>query len=77
MYPGVKSGQCIGLTTLSPSCVDCLLLEPLRACSGLYRETFTFICTSSLRIGGCDIRGYHSAVTENSGLPGGNSVPCA
>ena len=40
-FPGVKGGQCIGLTTLSPSCADCLeVWEPehpgtLRACPGL------------------------------------------
>jgi hypothetical protein len=43
-----KDGRCVGLTTLPPSCVDCLeVWEPqppgnLRACSGLKWESFTF-----------------------------------
>jgi len=38
---GCKGGQCVGLTTLPPSCADCLeIWEPqppgtLRACPGL------------------------------------------
>ena len=28
------------------------------------------------RIGGCDTIGYHSGVTVNSGLLGGDSEPC-
>ena len=45
---GGKDGRCVGMTTLPPSCADCLeILEPLspgtpRASPGLYRETFTF-----------------------------------
>jgi hypothetical protein len=43
-----KVGRCVGLTTLPPSFADCLeIWEPrppgiLRACSGLYRDCFTF-----------------------------------
>jgi hypothetical protein len=43
---GGKDGRCVGLTTLPPSCTDCLeILEPqppgtARACSGLERESF-------------------------------------
>ena len=43
-----EGGWCVGLTTLLPSCADCLeMWEPLppgtlRACSGLYRDCFTF-----------------------------------
>jgi len=43
-----KGGQCVGLTTLPPSCADCLeIWEPqppgtLRACPGLQRDCFTF-----------------------------------
>jgi hypothetical protein len=43
-----KGGWCVGLTTLSHSCTDCLeIWEPqpagtLRACPGLYRVCFTF-----------------------------------
>jgi hypothetical protein len=39
--PGGKGGRCVGLTTLPPSCADCLeIWEPqipgtLRACPGL------------------------------------------
>jgi hypothetical protein len=38
---GDKDGRCVGLTTLPPSCADCLQLwepqppETLRACPGL------------------------------------------
>jgi len=44
MSPGGKGGQCVGLTTLPPSCADCLeIWEPqpsgtLRACPGLFRD---------------------------------------
>jgi len=40
-FPGGKGGRCVGLTTLPPSCVDCVeICEPqppgtLRACPGL------------------------------------------
>jgi hypothetical protein len=40
-FLGGKGGQCVGLTTLPPSCADCLeIWEPqpprtLRACSGI------------------------------------------
>ena len=43
-----KDGRCVGLTSLPPSCVECLdIWEPqplgtLRACPGLYRDCFTF-----------------------------------
>jgi len=41
IFPGGEGGRCVGMTTLPPSCTDCLeILEPqtpvnLRACSGL------------------------------------------
>jgi hypothetical protein len=41
IFPGGKGGRCGGLTTLPPSCTDCLKMwEPqipgtLRACQGL------------------------------------------
>jgi hypothetical protein len=41
---GGKGGRCVGVTTLPPSCADCLeIWEPqppgtLRACPGLYRD---------------------------------------
>ena len=41
IFPGGKGGRCIGLTTLPPSCADCLeIWEPqppgtLTACPGL------------------------------------------
>jgi hypothetical protein len=46
IFPGGKGGRCVGLTTLQPSCADCLeIWEPqppgtLRACPGLYRNCF-------------------------------------
>jgi hypothetical protein len=46
--PGGKDSRCAGLTTLPPSCADCLeILEPQpsgssRASRGLYWESFTF-----------------------------------
>jgi hypothetical protein len=46
-----KGGRCVGLTTLPPSCADCLeIWEPqppvtLRACPCLYRDCFTFTIT--------------------------------
>jgi hypothetical protein len=45
---GGKGGRCVGLTTLPPSCADCLEIwesEPpgtLRVCLGLYMNCFTF-----------------------------------
>ena len=45
---GGKGGQCIGLTTSTPSCTNCLeICEPhspgnIRACPGLLRDCFTF-----------------------------------
>jgi hypothetical protein len=51
-FLGGRGGRCAGLTTLRPSCEDCLeILEPqppgtLRACPALYRGfTFTVILT--------------------------------
>jgi len=46
-FLGGKGSRCLGLTTLQPSCADCLeIWEPYppgtpRACPGLYREFFT------------------------------------
>ena len=43
-FLGSKGGRCLGLTTLPPSCADCLEIwepQPLgifRACPGLYRD---------------------------------------
>jgi hypothetical protein len=48
MFPRGKGCRFVGLTTLPPSCADCLeIWEPqtpgtLRACSGLYWYCFTF-----------------------------------
>jgi len=42
-----KGSRCVGLTTLSPLCVDCLEISKpqppgnLRACPGLYKGYFT------------------------------------
>ena len=46
-FLGSKGGQCVRLTTLPPSCADCLeIWEPqlpgtLRVCPGLFRACFT------------------------------------
>ena len=48
-----KGGRGVGLTSLSPSCADCLenwKHQPagnLRACPGLYRDFFSFLCIST------------------------------
>jgi len=48
MFPGGKGGRCVGLTTLLPSCADCLeIWEPqppgtIWACPGLSWNCFTF-----------------------------------
>jgi len=44
MSPGVKGGRSIGLRTMPTSCTDCLeiLGAGLRACLGMYRDSFTF-----------------------------------
>ena len=57
-FPGGKRGRCKGLTTLPPSCADCLEIwepqppETLRGCPGLYRYSFTFTAAY--------IRQYHN-----------------
>jgi hypothetical protein len=55
-----KGGRCVRLTTLPPSCTDCLeILEisspgALRACPGLCRDCFTLssVCCICMYIGG-------------------------
>jgi hypothetical protein len=48
IFSGGKGGRWVGLTTLPPSCADCLKIwvpqppETLRACQGLYWDCFTF-----------------------------------
>ena len=47
-FLGDKSGQCVGLRSLPPSCADYLEIwapqvpGTLRACPGLFRDCFTF-----------------------------------
>jgi hypothetical protein len=47
-FLGGKDGRCVRLTTLAPTCADCLKIwEPqpsgtVRACPGPYRDSFTF-----------------------------------
>jgi hypothetical protein len=54
---GAEGGRCLRLTTLPPSCVDCIEIwepqtpETLRACPGLYGECFSFVLV--LRISKC------------------------
>jgi hypothetical protein len=49
---GSKGDRCVGLTTLPPSCADCLeILEPqsagiLRACTGIGRLVSLMIITA-------------------------------
>jgi len=48
IFPVGKGGRCLGLTTLPPSCADCLEIwepqpsEALKACPGLQWNCFTF-----------------------------------
>jgi hypothetical protein len=57
-FLGSKGGRCVGLTTLPPSCAECLeIWEPqtpgtLRAFPGLYRDCFTFYQTEERVIAG-------------------------
>jgi len=52
---GRKGGRCLVLTTLPPSCAECLeIWEPqppgtLRDCPGLYRDYFTFTFAISVQ----------------------------
>ena len=54
---GVKGGRSVGLTTLPPSCAECLeIWQPqptgtLKACPGLYRNFFTFYCAKYGNVG--------------------------
>jgi len=51
-----KGGRCVGLTTLTTSCADCLeIWEPqppgtLRSCPGLQRDCFTFTITATTTV---------------------------
>ena len=55
---GCKGSHCVGLTTLPPSCADCLeIWEPralgtLRACPGLQWDCFTFYRYSVIGVRG-------------------------
>jgi hypothetical protein len=48
-FLGGKGGRCLRLTTLPPSCADCLetlgvsLMDPISACSRLYRDSFWYL----------------------------------
>jgi hypothetical protein len=49
---GGKGGRCVGLTTLLPSCANCLkILEASTSWSpkGLYRDGFTNKCSAFVR----------------------------
>jgi hypothetical protein len=56
IIPGGKSGRCVRLTNLPPSCADCLKIwEPqpagtLRACHGLLWDFFTFTFTQQFTV---------------------------
>ena len=55
IFPVGKGGRCVGLTTLQTLCADCLQIwEPqipgaLRACPGLWRNSFSFISSFHCR----------------------------
>jgi len=62
---GGKGGRCVGLTTLPPSCVDCLeIWEPqspgtLRACPGLCGDCFYLtVCILTLTLHFCDLTSH-------------------
>jgi len=59
IFPEGKAGRCVGLTTLSPLCADCLdIWEPqtpgtLRPCPGpvmglLYLYLYLYLCTGGV-----------------------------
>jgi hypothetical protein len=61
-FLGVKAaGRCVGLTTLPPSCADCLKIwEPqppgtLWACQGLEWDCFTFYTGRQWRVEGMGV----------------------
>ena len=65
-FLGGKGGGCVGLTTLPPSCAECLeIWEPhqppgtLRACSGLYRDGLTFYIYQDIRTTTAFFLGYN------------------
>ena len=59
---GGQVSQCVGLTTLFPSCADCLeIWEPqppgtLRACPDLSWDCFTYFTDSKYITGQCHLR---------------------
>ena len=61
---GGKFGRCVGVTTLPPSCANCLEIwerQPpgiLRACARLQWDCFTFYCAEYCK--GMNIQWYHS-----------------
>jgi len=63
LSPRGKGGRCVGLTTLPPSCADCLeIWEPqfpgtLRACPGPQWDCFIFIWRPHppVHLSGCDL----------------------
>jgi hypothetical protein len=65
-FLGCKGGRCVRLTTLSPSCADCLeIWQPqppgtLRACPGLYRDSFTTGISVLANVYFCSLRAYVS-----------------
>jgi hypothetical protein len=65
---GGKGDRCVGLTTLPPSCANCLEImgaQPpgaLRACPGLYRDSLTFTFLTYMTEGSSD-HGTHGVCT--------------
>ena len=61
-FLGGKRGRCVGLTTLPPSCADCLeILEPqppgtLRACPGIALSFYLCYCKKCRQYAACSTR---------------------
>jgi len=74
MFPGGKGGLCVGLTTLAPSCDDCLemwehqLPGTFRTCTriALPLPCIIFKCNGSSHTAhDCQNRRYHNCITNN------------
>jgi len=73
IFSGGKGGRCVRLTTLPPSCADCLeiwqpqAVSTLRVCPDPYRDCFTFYHTSATCFGVSHtiFRATYLFITEN------------
>jgi hypothetical protein len=60
IFPWGKGGRCVELTTLPPSCGDCLKMwepQPVKACNGVALP-FTLECTFYRYLGNASILNY-------------------